>query len=372
MMGVLSTTQGLEGIRPDWTGLLLSSRADGLFLTWEWARAVWTQLCGRHGLLLLTVRDGGDLAGIAPFVIAPRGPSRGIPFRAIEFLGSGAVGSDYLDLIAAPGREADIADAIAAVLDRDRMVLRLRRVHEKGSATARLAARLRGGGWAAMSAGDGICPYADLRGKTWDTYLEGLGAQHRATFRRKHRALRQARRIRFARVRDESERPAVMAALFRLHHARFSARGGSDALHTPALRAFHEAFSRTALERGWLRLFALWVDDAIAAVVYGFAYRGRFYFYQSGFDPALSRESVGMVALGLSIRDAIEEGLHEYDFLHGDETYKSHWARNVRPLTRFDLYPPSLSGLLPRGIMSVRAAALQAARALRTLPAAVR
>src|SRR5207245_43184 len=82
-----------------------------------------------------------------------------------------------------------------------------------------------------------------------------------------------------------------------------------------------------APDRGWLRLSELRLDGRPAASLYGFRYRDTFSFYQSGFDPAYARDSVGLVTMGLAIRSAIEEGAAEYDLLHGDEAYKFQWAR---------------------------------------------
>jgi len=86
------------------------------------------------------------------------------------------------------------------------------------------------------------------------------------------------------------------------------------------------------------------LDGRPAAAVYGLRYGPTFSFYQSGFDPALARHSVGLVALGLSIREAIAEGATEYDLLHGREPYKFLWARRTRDLGRIDLFPPTLGG----------------------------
>ena len=90
------------------------------------------------------------------------------------------------------------------------------------------------------------------------------------------------------------------------------------------------------------------LDDRPVAAVYGFLYRRTFYFYQSGFDPAFARDSVGLVMLGVAIRAAIEEGVDELDLLHGTERYKEHWASATRNLVRFELYCPGARGFLER------------------------
>jgi CelD/BcsL family acetyltransferase involved in cellulose biosynthesis len=137
----------------------------------------------------------------------------------------------------------------------------------------------------------------------------------------------------------------------------------------PGLPAFHDEASRLALERGWLRLFVLWLGDAPAAALYCFRYRDVFSFYQSGFDPRFAQLGVGLVAMGLAIRGALQEGALEFDLLHGEEPYKFLWAKATRPLEGITAFPASAHGRLAWG----RAAATDFARLLvRRLPGAER
>ena len=147
-----------------------------------------------------------------------------------------------------------------------------------------------------------------------------------------------------------------------MHQQRWRGRGGSSGLHTPRLVAFHEEFSRLALARGWLRLYTLTVDDHPIASIYGFRYADTFYFYQSGFDPRYGRHSVGLVALGLAIKAALEEGVREFDLLHGDEEYKFRWARRTRELQRLELYPPAVRTWLFRRVIDINRGARRVIR----------
>jgi CelD/BcsL family acetyltransferase involved in cellulose biosynthesis len=112
--------------------------------------------------------------------------------------------------------------------------------------------------------------------------------------------------------------------------------------------AFHHAVSAQAMAGGWLRLYTLSLNGAVAAVMYGFALDGRFYFYQHGFDDRYAAHSLGLVLMGLTIRAAIDDGMREFDFLYGHESYKSLWAREQRPLSRLELFPPRITGALLR------------------------
>jgi len=154
-------------------------------------------------------------------------------------------------------------------------------------------------------------------------------------------------------VRTAEECRGAIPELIRQHMLRWSERGGSDAFHLPALTAFHREFSQIALQRGWLRLYALLLNDKPAAFLYGFLYGRKFYFYQSSFDAAYAKHSPGLISMGLAIRSAIEEGAEEYDLLHGDESYKSHWSLDRRDLGRLELYPPDAMGRICRSAVGL-------------------
>ncbi|HVR28424.1 MAG TPA: GNAT family N-acetyltransferase [Thermoanaerobaculia bacterium] len=359
----LSTTEALEPMREEWSTLLRTSWSDGLFLTWEWLYTWWKHCRPDDGeLAVYAVRYGCDLLGLAPFLVGPSRSCPPIAASAFQFLGGGSVGSDYLDLVVRPARRVQTVAALAATLDAGRRVVDLVQVRREQSSAQALAELLERRGWRTLRRTTHCCPYISLEGHTFESYLESLGPSHRYNFRRRLRQLERGFELRFDRVRTEEERREALEILLRLHHGRFAQRGGSDAFHTPELIAFHRELSALALERGWLRLFVLRLDGRPAAALYGFRYQDRFLFYQAGFDSAFTRHSVGLVTMGLAIRAAIEEGIREYDLLHGDEPYKSLWASSRRELERIELFPPTAGGVLHRLLR--RAARI----ARRTLP----
>jgi CelD/BcsL family acetyltransferase involved in cellulose biosynthesis len=328
------------GLRHEWTGLL-----DGqdFFLTWEWLHTWWKHLSPVGGRLAIqTVRRGAELLAIAPLLST----ADHLGLARLTFLGTGRVGSDYLDVIVRPGTGNDVIPSLARHLLRPRAVLEMPQVPATTSAAMDLARELCRAGGSVQVAPTHVCPFIDLRGHTWESYLGSLGSEHRYNFQRRLRKLDTQHQLRFERVSAEARRRELLPVLFELHRLRWSERGGSDGLEGHGIAAFHEELSRLALERGWLRLYVLWLGSSPAAALYGFRYGSVFYFYQSGFDPAYRKLSVGLVAMGLAIQSAIEEGASTFDLLHGEEAYKSHWAKEVRSLERVVVYPPGIRGRL--------------------------
>ena len=343
----VESARGFTELRPAWDSLLQSSEAASPFLTWEWLQPWWRHLSGSSTLRMLTVDDGSHLIAVAPFRLTT-GVAR---LPCLDLLGTGDAGSDYLDVIIRSGFEPESLDAIGRFVVAQNMALRLTHLGPTAAADG-LASRLERRRWIQVTTPGGVCPYIPLAGHTWDSYLATLGASHRANVRRRLRALEQKFDVRFERVTADDDRREALERLTQYHERRFAARG--TAFHTASLCAFHDEATRRFLDRGWLRMYVLRVNGAIAAVMYGFLYDRTFYFYQHGFDDSYQQHGIGLVLMALTIRTAIEEGAAEFDMLWGTEAYKFLWARDVRELRNLHLFPPHLGGQLHRGLFCAR------------------
>jgi CelD/BcsL family acetyltransferase involved in cellulose biosynthesis len=361
---IIHDMEGLLGLRDGWNELLRDSASDCLFLTWEWLATWWKHLSGDRRLFVVVVRSGPTLAAIAPLAIRPPAISAILPFPSLEFLGTGSVGSDYLDIIIRRGLEREALDALSVCLADRNCMIEMGQIPMSASAALELGRTLGRRRWSHSVEEANVSHYITLSGHTWDSYLASLSREHRYNFRRRLRQLQAVYDVRFETVRSETGRREALVRLIGLHKARWQEHGLSNAFHTPGMLRFHEELTRLACERGWLRLATLSLDGEPVAGLYGFRYRNVFYFYQSGFDPAYAKHSVGLVTMGLTIRGAIEEGVEEFDMLRGVEDYKRHWARETRSLARLEIYPPDLRGMVYRRAMELRRAARRAARSV--------
>lgn len=80
------------------------------------------------------------------------------------------------------------------------------------------------------------------------------------------------------------------------------------------------------------RLYVLSHQGAPLASLLMFYFGESALYYQAGWDPdsPLASQSPGVVVMANSIRDAIQEGLRYYEFLRGDESYKTRWTKTYR------------------------------------------
>jgi CelD/BcsL family acetyltransferase involved in cellulose biosynthesis len=331
---ILKTEAELLALREEWDDLLCESSADCLFLTWEWLTTWWRHLSSEQTLHTLEVRDNNRLVGLAPLRVA---------HGRLEFLGTGTVGSDYLDIISRRGREAEVADAITDSLEESGLNIYFSHVLPD-ALVHRVANQISLRGYSVFSREINVCPYMPLTGQSWDDFLSTLGKRHRENVRRRIRKLPPD--VSFHPTTTDEELRENLSILIELHNQRWDTRGGSDALQDAKVKEFHKQFCHLALERGWLRLFVMRIAARPVAAVYAFHRNGRALYYQAGVSPEYSDMSLGLVALALWVRHALAEGAVEYDLLHGNEDYKSLWTQETRELRVIEAYSPSLKGRL--------------------------
>jgi CelD/BcsL family acetyltransferase involved in cellulose biosynthesis len=270
------------------------------------------------------------------------------PARIARLIGHGP--ADQLGAICAPGVEATAAEALPQTIehaDVDLVLMELLSGREAWKELLRQEPLLRESS-----------PTISL-GAGWEAYLAGRSANLRQQIRRRERQLDRRHAVRFRLATEPHSLEEDLGLLYALHRARWGDRSAFS-----RFEGFHRDFAAVALERGWLRLWFLELDERPAAAWYGFRFAGVESYYQAGRDPAFGDDSVGFVLLAHSIRQAAEDGAVEYRLLRGAEPFKLRFA---------DADPRVETFALARGVAG-RAARVAAALGLRsaTLRSALR
>jgi CelD/BcsL family acetyltransferase involved in cellulose biosynthesis len=301
----LNHVTSIGSLQKAWSELAFSTQ--NIFATWEWALIWWKHFGGVRPLAITTFRSSGDVVALVPLYLWS---AKGL--RVLRFVGHGIGGES--GPVCAPER----LSAISSLLER-----------ALAGAPWRwdvfLGEHLIGDlDWNSLHAKMlRHAPSPVLRtNDDWSGFLRSRDANVRRQVARYERALQNEYKVRY-RLADDPERlPEDLDTLFALHAAR---RGGRS---SPFINKeeFHRDFAQCALERGWLRLWFLELDGRAAAAWYGFRYAGVQFCYQAGRDPSLDSLSVATILLTHTIRDALNEGVHTYRFLHGGEAYKRRFA----------------------------------------------
>lgn len=305
---MLEPLTSLAGDEPEWSALALRSR--NVFSTPEFLTS-WWEFFGRAGALRAwTARDAtGGLVGLLPLY-----EWRARPVRVLRFLGHGA--GDQLGPLAEPAARPAVAAALLQELSNARAHLLVAEQLPRDEAWNRHL-----GGRRLSSEGS---PLLRFSGRSWEEYLAGQSPNFRQQIRRLERRLGKAHDVRYRFAATPGELEAGLDALFALHRARWSSAETNFARR----ERFHREFAARALERGWARLWLLEIDGSPAAAWYGLRFAEAECYYQMGRDPRWDRASVGLVLLVHSLREALADGMTEYRFLRGGESYKYRFANH--------------------------------------------
>jgi CelD/BcsL family acetyltransferase involved in cellulose biosynthesis len=356
---VLTDVSALAEVEPEWRALA-ESRGNA-FVSPEWYHA-WLPHLGPRAQpwVLVLRREDGALQGVIPLVA-----SIGRRPRRLRFAG-GRFGDYFHPVSAIADEDACATVAAQALRDRHRdwAILVLDKVDVTSSWVDRLRGEPANALLPAVEDHREWLPYIDLSGlSSWEEYLATRSKKLRSQLGRELRVLERDHSVRFRRTLEASELEADVESFFDLHERRWTGRGRSTLAHEH-VRAALADFAAAALAAGWLRLWFLEVDGHPIASWYGWRVGPRYGHYQSGLDPAWSRRSAGLILLGRTIRDAIEDGAIEYDMLGGGEEYKRRFETGRREAKTIVVTPRFHP---VRGIAAAGVGARRLARRLRAV-----
>ncbi|HEY2880844.1 MAG TPA: GNAT family N-acetyltransferase [Pirellulales bacterium] len=359
---------------PAWNAL-----AQGVpFRQWEWVEAWWRHYgCDANGspkpdyeLLVLAVHDdAGHLIGVAPWY---RHKTR-TGARVIRFLGDGEVCSDHLTLLCDGENQHAIAEELA-----DWLTAGNQTASTSGQAHHRYKSvpetndhpsdnhwdRLEIAGVAAddepinlllkaLAARDNRLHHSPALNTwnvalpaTWEEFLMLLSKPHRNRLRRADKNFLRTGRVTVHYVHTPAELPKFFDTLVALHQGRWQRRGMPGCFASEAFCKFHREISERFIADGRATLSWLELDGTPLAAEYRLHGEGTMYAYQCGIDPDRLKVQPGELANMTAIRNAIEHGQQQYDFLRGDEPYKAHWRAQPRPQLAVRVVPKRASARL--------------------------
>jgi CelD/BcsL family acetyltransferase involved in cellulose biosynthesis len=349
----ITTLDALERLGPEWLELWQRCPAATPFQSPEWLLPWWRHF-SPGTLWVLVVREGQHLQGLAPLFIQCTAAGA----RHLSFIGCGV--SDYLDVLADPSSKVEVVREMLTYLARRQTEWDTCELGDLPSESPLLEASPSDQLLSEFCSGE-TCTFVPLPDSLED-YERTLPWHLRRDLRSGWNRLSQAGHPRF----DQPGTAIVhetMDALFRLHQSRWNHRRLPGVLGDQALQDFHREVASGMLVQERLRLYSLTLDGEPVAVFYGFACRGRLYFYLSGFEPRLKRVSLGSLILKYAVEQAIGTGLRELDFLRGTEPYKFAWGAKERCTKRLLLVKKSPAH---RNAVPARAAAWRSISSLPT------
>jgi CelD/BcsL family acetyltransferase involved in cellulose biosynthesis len=144
-----------------------------------------------------------------------------------------------------------------------------------------------------------------------------------------------------------------MEAFVGLHQMRWEQKGLGGCFKSQRFLEFHKEVSEIFSRRGWAHLDFLILDGEKVAGIYGYSYKGKYYFYLPGLNPEIFPEtSPGTLLLFQCICQAIRDGCEEFDLLRGPADYKMAWANGLRRSMTLKLYNKTIRAAASKFIKS--------------------
>jgi len=155
-------------------------------------------------------------------------------------------------------------------------------------------------------------------------------------------------KLEYRRLSSVSDCLSVLPEFMDLHIAEFVAKGMRSLFLDEDNRRFYR-FMLEELDRySTVRLDCLTLDGKLIAGHFGFDWDGRLYYYKPCFEPKYSSHSPGKVLFGHIVKDAVERGLCEIDFLTSGGEYKTKYASDFRAKSSLMVYRGPFAALLDR------------------------
>jgi len=266
------------------------------------------------------VHDQSTLVGVAPG-FCDRGPARIVRWRPLA-----AQTCQHVEPFAIPGREREVAVAVAAALYDSRprpQVLSFEGVREQSAWPALLAEAWPGGRPRIHQVGTTTALVLDLGDDGYDAWLAGKSAHFRQRLRRSRKLAEESGGV--FRLADSDTAEADLESFLRLHLGRWEQRGGTHAV-PPAVAAFLRATGPQMVRSGRLRIWSLDLDGKTVASSLVLRAGSEVGYWLSGFDTAHARLEPSKSAMLRIVEDALGLGARRLDLGEGSFDYKRRFS----------------------------------------------
>ena len=301
--------EALESLALEWAALLARTPEPVAFLHPTWHRVWLDEFQDGRELLLLAVRDGAELLGVAPLLRAE---------GKISFVGNYSI-CDYMDFIVAPDRAEEVFAAILAALQsEDWSEIELRGLRDDSPTVSELLPAAERAGLTVEREEEAVAPRVQLP-ESWEAYQAALNKKDRHELRRKLRRLGELGELQlnaYTRAEDMEEHLPIFIRLM------VESRGNKASFMSEQIGRFFHRMAPALASENLLRLYELELNGTAIASVLCFDQGGRLFLYNSGYDPQYAQFAVGLGSKAMCLQDAIESGHTWVDFLRGHEPYK--------------------------------------------------
>jgi CelD/BcsL family acetyltransferase involved in cellulose biosynthesis len=300
------------------------------FQSWAWVQARLSVTDAQ--IILLRAREDGQTIGLAFYALSKEKQFGFLSQTMLQFNDTGvaeldAVTVEYNDVLALRGHEDKVRSAMLDALIQNpsirwsNLIVRSCQpamVEAIEALTARHKIFVRS--LAESPAAAANLDAARQRG----TFLAGLSSNTRQQINRSIRIYEERGPLQLDRAGDVKTALDFMRSMGELHKARWEGRGVISVFNYPGYVRTHEVLISNELPQEGVEVIRIRAGEFVIGYLYNFLYRGCVYFYLSGLEfEDDNRLKPGLVAHALCAQNHLERGAHVYDFMAGENRYKT-------------------------------------------------
>lgn len=330
-------------LKEEWNTLLSHSRAESIFLTWEWLWTWWNiYKSNSRNLCILLVFRGQDLIGIGPFYVISKSYKSMFKLRRLMFLGTDEKGllSEYMDIISRAGDEQDVISNVLGYLYNQNICedIFLHKINSLSSSLRLLRSVSQNKEMFYVIADEYESPFISLPAD-YNTFMKSIDGAFRQKLRKNQNKLRKMNNVVIRKTNDIAEFKHDFSELVRLHQMRWESKKLEGSFSDKNFKDFHHAIMPVLLNNKQLDLWFLSVGGINISSLYNIRYKNKIYFYMAGLDIDFEKSiAPGFLLHDYCISNAIENRIGEYDFMLMGylDSYKKKWTTKSKSMA--DVY----------------------------------
>lgn len=348
----VTTFSRFAQLKDDWNRLA----GDHPLRSWEWAYT-WAETMMPVGelMLLVGIDEADQSVGIAPLYCE----THWLRGETVRFLGDGKACTDYTTFLVSPDHSHAFSDEVAnwlaqrsvghTLTDIDSLdidsdaslgwdLIKLEGVDQDDVVIHRFMQRMTEHNCFTQSQSDFGCWQLEFD-SDWDEYLAGLSKSQRRNVSLVSRRVLQSEDFTVRTAENIESLEHAMHWFRELHQKRWQSVGEPGVFGDEAFADFLTKVAARLFHRDSLRVLWIEKEGVPIAVDFSFLSTNSSFGYQTGVDPDFRCIELGRALMVAAIRSTHASGRRCFDFLRGDEHYKTRWNAKSRPLMNIEIVP---------------------------------
>jgi hypothetical protein len=153
----------------------------------------------------------------------------------------------------------------------------------------------------------------------------------KGNLRKRRNRLKAMGKISIEHITQGNHLDEILEISFAIEQSGWKGKNGTAILQNTNTKGFYTQLAHAAAKKGYLSIYLLKLNGEPIAFHFGLTYQGRHFVPKIGYKDGMKDCSPGLLLLEEVIKDCIDNGLTEFDFLGQDMSWKKSWTKQTNP-----------------------------------------